>query len=1172
MKFRNFSLDIKLYPCKIYTVKLNFFLFSSCGRVRMRLRFTAVRVSFPCILLSGLGFFTMFCVPKDVRADYDYNNSVANGDFETFSNWTGGYNGTQKDVNIRVGFNAATSAWTPVITLNNAAANYTTGGIILGAHQYTRGTLVINAGKLSSYGDLYMAVGNARNNGTSSVTDCQGTITVNAAGTLDILNNKAVYLGGQSLEVKGTLTSNYTGTINVNGGKVTAGSGEWLLGSTVSGTFSNTGNLNITAGGTVTTSGKFSLAPAGNKSYGNIKIDGADSKLSCTVLNLASTAGGNAVVTVSGGGTLDVTANSEQIIGGAGTASLAVSGNDTTVNVGVLRVGKNAGGSGSVTVAGGTLNLLNRNGTGWAASSSQFSNGGAASFTQTGGVTNCYSEIFTGEGANNAALTVTYSLSGGTFNLFGWDKTRGTSATDYTKIGGGRFCLASHANGLLTISGNAVVNMNSEFVMTWQNYNGTVNQTGGTANLWGGLRTVVGTGASANALGRYGIIFSNLAPSDGGASAAYNLSGGTLNTYRLSSCNAAAEASLNVSGGTAVVKYDSGIDASGQLEVAAKQTGGSVTVPTIQYTNSSFATGNAIYGYYLSAENAANDAASTLNAETLFLDNNSSSGTKKVQFFQAGGVSTFADSASTAATAGGITVTKGADFTVAGGTANLGVESVFSTASTLTLTGGRTNITKNVEINSGSNANLSGNALLVSAWSTGKDDIKAEVPRAFYIGRTDSGTMSLAGTSQAYISALSVGGTAINTQGTLNIRGNSVMNLVNSSTNTGYTPTTSYFGNSGKCVINITENGTLNNYAEIYSSELNKASTVEINIDGGTFNHWNYDKQRAGTVSGLASNALYGGGRFCLAANGTGTINLKDGEFNSYSEFVLAWGNNGAKGVFNQTGGTAVFGSESLTTSGKRYNLNGSVNNDFGYALNFSGNGSQGSSEYNLQNGSMTAVSMGRKNTKISSKFNVSGGTADIGTLAVNTLLSGGEFSAEAVNITTNTVIDGSWTAPATFYQTGGTLSPSLTGIGTMTFASAYAADGNIDVHIDYNPATKTSDRIAFQSTADFSDSNLLLTLDMNNTQISPEDVLTFDVFDFMTGSTPSAAQNVSVNMINFTLLNPETVASFDVSRLFTAGEITMTSSLPEPAAWLILALGGVFLGISRRKTFRKNA
>jgi len=274
---------------------------------------------------------------------------------------------------------------------------------------------------------------------------------------------------------------------------------------------------------------------------------------------------------------------------------------------------------------------------------------------------------------------------------------------------------------------------------------------------------------------------------------------------------------------------------------------------------------------------------------------------------------------------------------------------------------------------------------------------------------------------------------------------------------------------------------------------------------------------------------------------GTSVWELKSGELNVTSEFILNWGINGTSTTFTQTGGTANI------QGGNRQRIKGGVDHVSG-GLEFVADGKgAGKAVYNLQGGTLTTPRMWA-NSSLSpdadSVFNLSGGTASVASLEVYTTMTGGTLNATTVNLANTHKLG------TTFVQQGGILSPGLDGFETTTFKTPYKAEGTVTYHIDYNEKTGEKDQILFSSTSDFTNADVIVELDLLGAVLTPGSTLYLQIFG---ENSKTIVEKAAIQLTNYEWSLPSLNY---IAAMNPTGEIFVSVYVPEPATWLLLLLG----------------
>ena len=173
------------------------------------------------------------------------------------------------------------------------------------------------------------------------------------------------------------------------------------------------GVLNISGNGRASVTGLTRIASQAGAT-GSLEVSGSGSfnglfaGAGVPTLVAGVAAGSNGGVIVTAGATL--TAAGRMVIGDQGSGSMLQSGT-STIQVGSLRLGAQAGGVGSAQMNGGTLNVLDGTGV---EGGMRVGLGGSGTFTQTDGTVNAsYVQIGGANFGQGGGGTGTYHLSGG---------------------------------------------------------------------------------------------------------------------------------------------------------------------------------------------------------------------------------------------------------------------------------------------------------------------------------------------------------------------------------------------------------------------------------------------------------------------------------------------------------------------------------------------------------------------------------------------------------------------------------------------------------------------------------------------------------------------------------------------------------------------------------------
>ncbi|MDO4583472.1 MAG: PEP-CTERM sorting domain-containing protein [Planctomycetia bacterium] len=486
----------------------------------------------------------------------------------------------------------------------------------------------------ASGADQMTVNGNALLNGTIRVVLNKADLTTNTNGTLltvsGTLNKDAVTLQTSSLvnlawdgnALKYTLSD-------------TRGEYYWT-GGTTGGDMWDDANWNAPG------------ASGNNLTFGNAANPAKttlDTAFSAHNFTMATGNGSTGDLTIAGGGHLAITG--ALTIGNGGTARLEIQEGGSISNV-TATIGQGAGSDGTLAIVGGThtLGQVNAgNGTGkgtfvlgesgnalanptvtasrlYLAGQEMGASQGEAYFYGGQMTVNGFDMAY-GEGSQGKLV-----MDGGNLTVNGEFRTseRGNSqATIEMKSGSltlnAQTTWGSNGKMNVTISGGTLTAL-GQFVLNFYGQDDVVNQTGGTVNLWGntaagwGVRTNPGYIANYTAASQTtyhaGLQFGNVSwrsPNmrSKNSNQTWNISGGELNTLRVSTLIANSDTNmLNISGNAVVNIIDNGATADkyyGILAAPTSMTGGTLNVATIYAQGARYDANNTLvsanYNYML---------------------------------------------------------------------------------------------------------------------------------------------------------------------------------------------------------------------------------------------------------------------------------------------------------------------------------------------------------------------------------------------------------------------------------------------------------------------------------------------------------------------------------------------------------------------------------------------
>lgn len=421
---------------------------------------------------------------------------------------------------------------------------------------YTTDSAIIDATHTISYdgsiptlgGNLAVANGNSLTINGGSLTQTWVPGVPPPFGTtiaIGVSNGAGTGVGALNINAGGSFTSGTANTVVVGVSLAALGGGA------ANGTVNvNQGTMTLSAAASSSLGGQGLAVGVNAAGTGTINVGNADGAADSSLVDLATN---NVTFTVggtngegAGTGTVNIksdgrvnTGTARAYVGDGGTGTLTVDGGTLAVGVGGLTVGRaggngtlsvtsglatidgpggsesfmvgdGTGSTGTVAVSGGTLNSVNNMLIGV--------NGGTGVVNQTGGAVSFGGWGAIGYGAGGAGSQ--YNISGGTL----------------TGNGGAPLEIGTDREGAMTISGTATVNVDKIALGIRNNGNGTLNITGGTTttkllavagdqgglthtgvvNITGGTNTIVGGGGQSY-LGR-----------QAGSTGTLNLTGGSL--------------------------------------------------------------------------------------------------------------------------------------------------------------------------------------------------------------------------------------------------------------------------------------------------------------------------------------------------------------------------------------------------------------------------------------------------------------------------------------------------------------------------------------------------------------------------------------------------------------------------------------------------------------------
>lgn len=360
----------------------------------------------------------------------------------------------------------------------------------------------------------------------------------------------------------------------------------------------------------------------------------------------------------------------------------------------------------------------------------------------------------------------------------------------------------------------------------------------------------------------------------------------------------------------------------------------------------------------------------------------------------------------------------------------------------------------------------------------------------------------------------------------------------------------------------LTSNGNLN---------IGDYGTGTLTVSGGTLTTGAI--ARLGGDSSGVGTANMTGGTWTIAStpvigsSGTGTLNLSGGTLTSNATTIYIGLYAGSVGVANLTGGTwttqnimlgnAAGSSGTLNIGGtasggnttSTLNVDDWISGGSGNAtINFNNNGSYAMSA-RLSGGTLVVNQIGTGTTTLTNgNSDYAGGTViSAGTLLV-TNVSGSATGSGAVTVQNGGTLGGTGIISGSVtVQSGGTLSPG-TSPGLLTVGSLTLDSGSTSF-FEINGTTRGTNYDAVDVTGAIAYGGTLL-IDFGYAPLITD---TFNLFDF--GS-------YSGNFSAVSFVDPGYAGSFDAS----AGILSLTA-IPEPTAWMLMALAGCGAAFFRRRS-----
>ena len=502
--------------------------------------------------------------------------NIANTASVTVAGLTVGNNGGSGTLNVSGGTLGGTGiniGGNSTGTFNLTGGSVTATTFHVGQNTGGNGTVNMSAGTLTA--TSWSVVG--QGGGTTGVFNMSGgiwnqnhtdilTVGENGAGTFtmtgsSLLNDPSINPGTGQPYVDTTNRNTNKGNVYV--GRNNGGVGVWNIGDTavahirelmVGNNAGSDGTVNIGGTALVDSSYDFHIGRAGT---GVVNINGGTLNTTSGWTQVGIDAGGNGTLNVAGGSI----SSREYLIGGAGTGTVNVSAGTLTATQS-FRVGEGAAGTGFLNVSGtGVTNMNNNLYVGY--------NGIAVANISGNAVVNVTNVFGVGYfGTSQGSVTQSGGTvnpgGGGDWRVGGVDTTAAAAVGIYTLTGGTfntnhNFQIGAYGNGLMSVGGAGTVSVTGGFpvVGRFAGGFGVLDVTaGGTFTEGSGNRLIIGEEGTGTLNVRGGTVTSTsgnttlavelgLAATGNGT---LNLLGGTLST--LSIGTAAGSSALNLNGGT----------------------------------------------------------------------------------------------------------------------------------------------------------------------------------------------------------------------------------------------------------------------------------------------------------------------------------------------------------------------------------------------------------------------------------------------------------------------------------------------------------------------------------------------------------------------------------------------------------------------------------------------
>ncbi len=512
---------------------------------------------------------------REVSIGRDWNGSLAASPVGVINVSSGATLNVGRD--LRVGHNT-----TGILNINGGNVNTQAGWAMIGDGGTSDGTVNLDAGTLNSAD--WMVIGNNGGSvGRMNITG--GTFNVNAGGDSGRLivgrsGTATVNQSGGAVNVGNWFALGIdpggNGTYNKSGGTLTARSDVTI------GNNNSTGVMNLT-GGTfdVTAGGTFRIGQD-NNANGTMTVSGVGSVLNSNNTEFRIGSGGNTST-----GTLN-------IIDGGVVNFISKNGNTTPAN-GNFGVAENGGGTGTINMNNGTLNIQ-----AWSLFTGWNANTATANINMVNSTINIMRSAADPGGSGHLffgdAGVSTLNQEGGLISAAGWSaigRERGGNSTYNLGVNGGggtmtigeSLYVGRQSHGTINMGPGTTITVNGELSLAQENSpttpaTGVINNNGGLVQVNGPLHIArsnpLNTASYNQTAGQ--LIVNEVQVGRDGATGAFNMTGGSTLVNGNLDVARNSNGTFNMSGGTTQVNGSANIAHEGGGNGSLQVTGGTMTI------------------------------------------------------------------------------------------------------------------------------------------------------------------------------------------------------------------------------------------------------------------------------------------------------------------------------------------------------------------------------------------------------------------------------------------------------------------------------------------------------------------------------------------------------------------------------------------------------------------